>query len=197
MRETELVCPKCGYRNQSHRSNCKNCGKALTAETAVKQQVVTAKRRKPLKHWTDWLLAVLGAIFLVPAVFFGAGGIGSIVHLQFWGLVLLFISAGLLYGTISFTAIPIYSLYIYKKGHETAESEIINSYEKTYERNEGSSHTESYIVIDFVPEKASDPRRRHLTCKVGPGTMIRSGNNKISVYYALKDPNVMLFEGEV
>jgi hypothetical protein len=197
MPKTEIVCSKCAYHNQPHRSTCKNCGEALTPEAAIRQQVVITKRKKPLKQWSDWLKAVIGLTFFVATLFCGALAINAAIHQSLVSLLFLIFSAGFLYGSLVLFLFPLYYLYIFQQGHEVTEGEIMSSFEKEYPREDGSTYTERFMVIDFVPEKSHDPRPRHLTCGISPGVRVWSDNRKFLVYYALKNPDIMLFEGEV
>lgn len=119
------------------------------------------------------------------------------IYLSSVSLLFLMFSAGLLYVGLVLFLLPLYYLYIYQQGHNVTKGEIINSYEKEVSREDGSSHTDRYIVDDFVPEKAHDSRPRRLICRAISGIKIWLDNKKVLVYYALKDPNVMFFEGEV
>jgi hypothetical protein len=196
MAKNEFVCPRCGYKNQSHRSTCKNCGKALTEEAAVKMKVVIKNRKKPLKQWGDWIRAFVGFVFLITGTFFGVMAVSAAIELSMVSLLFLVFSAGLLYGGWALFLVPLYALFVFQRGHEMTKGRVIQSFDKEFTDTKDQSHTVHYLVISFIPEKSRDPRSRLLKCEILSGTKIWSSEN-IQVYYALENPDVILLEGEV
>jgi hypothetical protein len=189
IKEDEIVCPKCGYKNRTFRSNCKNCGEVLFAWA----QVQAAKRKMPLKQFPDILLATTTGLFLLAVPIIVSELLNSIekrAFLSVLGLIGLLI--GIFYAGIVWFLLPLYYLFVYLRGNETTTGTVEQS---KYTNNPDSDNPDYYVVIKFVPEHAQDPRPRVLTCKVFASWSMEK--NQILISYGLRNPDIVLIEGEL
>lgn len=185
-KEDEIVCSKCGYHNQFGRSTCKNCGEALFswAETQA------ARRKKPLRLRYDWVSVGLGLLFLIAIPLVIKYEVRAFSELS-WYLAILAFLILCFYAVTIWVLFPLSYLLVYLLGHETTKGKVEHD---KFTNSPDSDEPDYYIVIKFVPDHAQDSRPRLLTCKVAAGWSPEK--KEILVSYALRNPNIVLLEGE-
>jgi len=186
-KEDEIVCPKCRYHNQFGRSTCKNCGEALFSW--AKTQV--AKRKKPLRLRYDWFSVGFGLLFSIAIPIVIKNEVRAFSELSWYSLAIVAFLILCFSAVTILVLFPLYYLLVYLLGYEITTGNVVN---RKYTPNPDGDEILYSILIKFVPDHAQDSRPRLLTCKVAERWSPEK--EEILVSYALRNPSIILLEGE-